>query len=139
MAALTITASQVLRVSGDVVTGTAGATITAGQSVYLSSSNTWLLAQADGTAAESGYGSEYGIALHASLSGQPIDVQINGDITLGAGAAPAAGIPYFVGTTAGDIVLSGDLSAGHYTALLGIGMGTNKVRITRCATGVVKA
>ena len=93
MADLSITAAQVLPdPSGDVYNGIAGATITAGQSVYLDATTTTVkLADADASAAAA---AAIGIALHAATSGQPIRVQRSGTPTLGAGAAPAVGTVY---------------------------------------------
>lgn len=135
MASLTITASQVLLVSGERLTGTAGATITAGQSVYLdTTTNTWRLAQADGTIAEAGQ-SGLGISLHGASSGQPIDVAGPGcDVNLGAGAAAAAGTVYVPGATAGDIAPTGDVTtSGYFRSILALGKGSNKVRVVALA------
>lgn len=135
MASLTITASQVALNSGEVIRGTAGATITAGASVYLdTSTNKWKLAQADGTIAEAGQ-SGLGIALHGASDGQPLAVAGPGcDVTLGAGAAPAASAIYIVGATAGDIAAAADVSTtGHFRSILALGKGSNKVRVVALA------
>jgi len=135
MASLTITAAQVLLVSGERKYGTAGATITAGHAVYLdTATNTWKLAQCDGTAAEAGTDG-LGIALHGASSGQPLDVAGPGcDVNLGAGAAAAAGTVYVVGATAGDIAPTADVStSGHYRSILALGKGSNKVRVVALA------
>lgn len=131
MASLTITAAQVVLNSGESIRGTAGATITAGASVYLdTTTNTWKLAQADGTAAEAGQDG-LGIALHGASSGQPLAIAGPGcDVTLGAGAAPAASAVYIVGATAGDIAAAADVSTtGNYRSVLCVGKGSNKVRV----------
>lgn len=135
MASLTITASQVLLVSGERKTGTAGATITAGHAVYLdTATNKWKLAQCDGTAAEAGTDG-LGIALHGASDGQPIDVAGAGcDVNLGAGAAAAAGTVYVVGATAGDIAPTADVSTStQYRSILALGKGSNKVRVVALA------
>src|SRR5688572_2641248 len=130
MASLTITASQVALVSGEVIRGTAGATITAGQSVYLdTATNKWKLAQADGTIAEAGQ-SGLGIALHGASDGQPLAVAGPGcDVNLGAGAAAVASIVYVVSPTAGEIGVIGDVTtSGHFRSIVALGKGSNRVR-----------
>jgi hypothetical protein len=69
MADLTITAANVIAGnSAKTETGTAGATVTAGQVVYKDSAdNKFKLA--DNDSATAGLRSPYGIALHASLAG----------------------------------------------------------------------
>lgn len=131
MAALSITAAQVLPVAGaQTVTGVAGATITAGQAVYLDdSAGKWKLAQCDGTAAEAG-SAGYGIALTGGGDGQPIVVALPGSkVTLGAGAAPAAGVVYYVGGTAGALNVVGDLASTNKILPICIGIGSNQVKI----------
>lgn len=127
MADLTITTTQVVSDSGIVERVEAGATITAGQGVYRMANGTWGLAQCDGTAIESGSGTAIGIALTGGTSGQDILVQRNGVLTLGAGAAPAAGEIYLVSATAGGIAPEADIGAGKYVTVLGVGKSGNKL------------
>ncbi len=130
MADLSITATQVLKGSGAVVAnGTAGATITAGQTLYADStdSNKLKLAQADGTAAEA---TCVGIALHAAGSGQPIQYQTGGTITIGAGAAPAEGMIYVLSDTAGGLAPHTDADdpvSTEYTSIIGAADGSNGI------------
>lgn len=131
MTALSITAAQVLPAANcPTVTGVAGEAITQGQAVYLSTSGTWLKAQCDGTAAEAG-SEGYGLALTAAGGvGQPVVVALpGGTVTLGAGAAPAASVPYFIGASAGDLVPLGDLSSTNKVTPICFGVGSNKVKI----------
>lgn len=130
MTALSITTTQVLPVSGPQEHGVAGEAITQGQAVYFASSGKWLKAQADGTTAEAGEGG-YGIALSgAGADGQPVSVAKPGSIvTLGAGAAPAAGIVYFVGATAGALVPGADLVSTNKALPICVGIGTNRVKV----------
>src|SRR5687767_15673944 len=100
MADLTVTAASVLLTSGNKYSGTAGATITAGQTVYLDSvTNTLKLAQCDGTAAEAAC---VGIALHASLTGQPLEYAGHGAV-INIGATTAKTTTYLVGAAAGGV------------------------------------
>lgn len=131
MAALTITAAQVLPASGPTVAAIAGAAITPGQSVHFdAASGTWKPAQGDGTAAEAG-ADGYGIALtQAAAALQPIVVALPGaKVTLGAGAAPAAGIVYFIGDTAGGLHVATDLGSGDKVTAMGVGLTGNKILI----------
>lgn len=121
MVDLVITAANV--VAGANATkrrGTAGATITAGQAVYLDQSSTgkWLLADGDeDTAAERG-GQIVGIALNGAADGQPIEVQTKGLITIG--ATLTAGTTYYLSDTPGGICPLADLASGDYYVIVGI-------------------
>jgi hypothetical protein len=78
MADLTVTAASVLWTSGSKISGIAGASVTAGQALYLDSTTSTLkLAQADGTTAEA---AAVGIALHAAGTGQPLVYADQGSI-----------------------------------------------------------
>jgi hypothetical protein len=124
MADLTITAASVLLTSGSALSGTAGATITAGQCVYLDSvTNTLKLAQADGTAAEA---AAVGIALHASLSGQPLAYAPTGS-TINIGATTVKTTAYMVAPTAGGVAPQADLTSGHRIVYLGYATTTGGV------------
>lgn len=131
MAVLVITAAQVLPSAGPTVAGIAGAAITQGQAVYFdAASGTWKLAQGDGTAAEAGQDG-YGIALSAAgAAGAPIVVALPGAvITLGAGAAPAAGVVYYIGDTAGGLHVVGDIGSTDKVVPICLGLTTNRVLI----------
>ena len=130
MAALSITTSQVLLSTGQTKTGFAGEAITPGQAVYYASSGKWLKAQCDGTAAEAGSGG-YGIALsQAAADGQPLVVALPGaTVTLGAGAAPAAGTVYCIGATAGALNPTADMATTNKVTPIALGIGSNKVKV----------
>ena len=96
--------------------GTAGATITAGQAIYLDSSTSTLkLCDADASVTAAAC---VGVALHASLSGQPLQYLTGGQITIG--ATVAIGTIYVAAATAGGIAPSTDLASGWFTAIIGI-------------------
>ena len=146
MADLTITATSVVRggTSTDVVNRSynAGATVTAGQVVYLdtaASPMTWKLAQSDGTAIQSGYGDgvEFGIALHGAASGQPLAVQTEGTITIG--ATIVATTEYIVSAAAGGICPAADLASTQYYTRLGYGQSTTVLALHKRASNVTKA
>lgn len=133
MAALTITAANVLPGSNaETRQGTAGATITQGQVVYLdSATNTYKLADTNGAAA---LRSPAGIALNGASAGQPLMVQTGGDITIG--ATLTAGTAYYLGGTAGTIVPVGDLTTGDYPVIIGIAKSTTVLAVKIVESGV---
>ncbi len=125
MADLVITAADVNQVSGNEGRGIAGATITAGQSLYEDStdSNKLKLADADASATAACVG----VALHAASSGQPIAYAKTGEVDIG--ATVAAGAIYVVSTTAGGVAPDSDLGTGDYVTIIGIGDSTTSTSI----------
>lgn len=118
MADLTITAANVQQASdAEVEHGTAGATITAGQTVYkdTTDSDKWKLADNDDTAAKA---EATGIALVNCADGQPISVIRRGDIDLG--ATLTVGEIYVLSSTAGGIAPEADLVTNDFVTVLGI-------------------
>lgn len=137
MSDLSITASQVQAgTNADFFDGTAGATVTAGQPVYLDATDNLLkLADADASLAKANV---KGIALHGASLGQPLRTQTDGTLTLGAGAAPVVGKVYKLGLTAGSWSPIEDMDAGgQYDTNLGVGMATNAVKLDIFASGQI--
>lgn len=133
MADLSITAANVVKGTGSsVTTGTAGASITAGQTVYLdSASGTYKLAKSNLAGAHPATG----IALHASLSGQPLQVLTGGPINLG--AVLTAGTAYYLsGASAGGICPVADLATGMTPVVLGIATSTSVLNVKIQDSGV---
>jgi hypothetical protein len=134
MADLTITAANVLAGSGaQFSTGTAGATVTAGQPVYqdATDSNKWKPADGNASLAAA---TVIGIALHASLAGQPLKVQTLGDITIG--ATVTVGGVYVLSATAGGIAPVADLASGNFTFIIGIGKTASVMTLVMKTAGV---
>lgn len=129
---LSITATQVLKGS-DATTnnGIAGATITAGQPLYLNASSSLALCDADGDATTSVC---VGIALHGASAGQPIHYQTGGSITLGAAAAMTVGETYLTSDTAGGIRPVADVDAGDYVSILGVASSASVLKM--CSGGI---
>jgi hypothetical protein len=137
MADLTITAANVVAGSGaKKVTGTAGATITAGQVVYLDSADSEYKL-ADNDSATAAVRSVAGIALHAALDGQPLTILTGGPITIG--ATTAVGVVYCLSSTAGGICPSADIAAGDYNTIIGIGTSVTAIDVKLHAAGAVMA
>jgi hypothetical protein len=134
MADLTITAASVISGSGAKKTlGVAGAAITAGQAVYLdATTNTFKLA--DDNSATAAARVPFGIALHAASAGQPLSVQTEGPITIG--AALTAGVAYYLSDVPGGICPVADLAAGEYPSILGIATSTTVLDLDIQRSGV---
>jgi hypothetical protein len=138
MADLTITAANVIAGSGaDVTRGIAGATVTAGQAVYLDTASTgkWLLADSDAASAITRGSASFGVALNGASNGQPLAVQTGGDITIG--ATMTAGVAYYLSDAPGAICPFADLATGDYVTLIGIAKSTTVLAIDPLYSGVV--
>ncbi|MAZ17888.1 MAG: hypothetical protein CL535_16355 [Ahrensia sp.] len=116
--------------------GTAGETITAGQAVYLDQASTgeWLLADSDGASAAVRGGELVGIALNGASDGQPIKVQLDGDITIG--ATLTAGTTYYLSDAPGGICPIADLATGDYYVIVGIATSTSVLKLGFQYSGV---
>lgn len=139
MAALTITAGNVLLVTGRQLTGTALTTITAGQALYTDLTRGQYGANvgpsdANGTA---NLRTTIGISLHAALAGQPIlYAGTDGDV-VSFGAILTQNLCYIAGGgTPGDINPIADLTSGWYLSTCGFAMTTSNLRVTLLASGV---
>jgi hypothetical protein len=135
MADISITAANVLPQNGAVRTSsTAGATVTAGQVVYLeASTQTCKLCDVNSATAEAR--TPYGLALHGALTGQPLTVQTAGPVALG--TVLTAGVAYYASGTAGGIRPAADNTTGDYPALLGMSTSTSVLNIDIQAPGAV--
>lgn len=124
MADITVTAASVVKGANALTKhGTAGATITAGQTLYLdSTTGTLKLADANASAATADV---VGIALNGASSGQPVEyVYEDDDFT--PGATVAAGTIYVLSGTAGGIAPAADLVTGMFAGILFVGKSTSK-------------
>ncbi len=133
MADLVITKANVIAgANPNIRRGTAGATVTAGQSVYedATDSNSWKLADNDDTAAKA---AAIGIAMNDALDGQPLQIITGG--TLGLGAILTTGTVYVVSSTPGGIAPWADLTSGEYITVLGVATSTSNLRMLLLATG----
>lgn len=117
MADLTITATSVVWTSGPKEFGVAGATITAGQAVYIDTANNNVLklAQSDGTTLES---TVAGIALNGGATSQPISYAPTGSV-INIGATTAKTTTYVLSATAGGVCPQADLVSTNKIVRLG--------------------
>lgn len=134
MSDLSITAASVVAGSNsNTVTGTLGATVTAGQVVYKDDSDGhWKLA--DNNSATAAVRVPQGIALNGGASGQPVRVLVSGDITIG--ATLTAGVVYYLSDTPGGICPVADLASGEYPASIGIATSTTVLKVNITSSGV---
>ena len=68
-----------------------------------------------------------GIALHAALADQPLEVATGGPLDIG--ATVTVGEIYTVHTTAGGIGPYSDLAAGDYVSIIAVGTTTARIDI----------
>lgn len=134
MSDLSITAASVVAGSNsNTVSGTLGATVTAGQVVYKDDSDGyWKLA--DNNSATAAVRVPQGIALNGGASGQPVRVLVSGDITIG--ATLTAGVVYYLSDTPGGICPVADLASGEYPASIGIATSTTVLKVNITSSGV---
>lgn len=134
MATLSITATSVTAAINGVAKQSVqwGETMTAGCPVYQKAADGlfWKM-QADGTAAESGVGVVYGVALSGGNSSQWGVIATSGPVTIG--AVVVVGTHYYVHATAGLIGLFSDLASTNY--ITDLGYATTTAIITLSGSG----
>lgn len=122
MADISITAGSVVPgTNAQVSRAIAGATITAGQTVYIdtTASNVLKLADANSSSLTA---TVAGIAVCGGAAGQYVTYQTSGRLTLG-GTITAGGV-YVASSTAGGVAPVADLASGWRTSTIGIGLST---------------
>jgi hypothetical protein len=136
MADISITASNVIGSAlARRVSKSASSTITAGQPVYLTSTN--LVAPADANASAT-TAKVFGIAENGGATGQRISV-ITQDPALVIGATVAIGDVLVLSATAGGIAPAADLATGHFCTVLGVAISTTAINFAPVAAGAAKA
>ena len=132
MTDLAVTATNVAKGADALIeNGTAGVAVTAGQAVYLdSTTGKFLLSDNNGT----GTRDVRGIALHAAASGQPLAIQRDGDLNLG--ATLTAGVDYWLSGTPGGICPRADVTTGMDPILIGIAKSTTVLTLAITDVGV---
>ena len=124
---LSVTAASVAP-SADAVTkaGTAGEALTAGQAVYRKSSDgKWYKADCNSATAEVRVAS--GIVLTGSAAGQPVVVQTDGSLTIG--ATVSNGVVYYLSGTAGGIRPVADNTTGDYPQTIGMATSASVIKL----------
>lgn len=136
MTDLVVTSANVVK-GADAVTVTkiALAAITAGQVVYLASSGQVGLHDANSATAEVRV--PLGIALNGAAVNQPVVVQTEGDVTMG--ATLGIGVVYLASPTPGGIMPSADAAIGDMINVLGVGKTASVLKMKLFSSGIVKA
>lgn len=125
MADISVTAASVAAGSNCITqSGTAGASITAGQTLYIDTANSNVLKLADADLSSLG-ATVAGISLHAAASGQPITYAVAGNMTFN--AVLTAGKVYVNSATAGGIAPVADLTTNWRTSVLGVATTTTNL------------
>lgn len=133
MADLTQTATSVVAGSNaKTIRGILGETVTAGMTVVRDpTTRKYLKSDVDSaTAALRGCD---GIALNGGAINQPVIIQTEGDINVG--ATLAVGTIYIVSDTAGGIMPAADSETGDYPIILGIASTTTNLKLALKAAG----
>lgn len=137
MADLSITATSVVTsgTSGNsFLDCTAGATITAGVPCYLDSTDS---DKAKPCISSSLAASAIrGVALHAATSGQPLRLQVSGNMVIG--ATVAKNTIYNISANAGGVT-SDAIGSGAYGGIVGFGISTTVITLICRTTGVATA
>lgn len=138
MANLSITAANVIASSSAVIRREykAGATITAGQLVYLDANSVWQLVDSDAAATGNAVNDLRGIALNGAAANQPLSVctQDLGGFTVG--ATLTNGTTYYASTTAGAI--ANDVpTTNAYPTIVGVARSAALLVLNPTASGVV--
>jgi len=134
MADIVVTAANVVAGSNaKKATGVAGATITAGQTLYADSAASFTLKPGDANAS-SVTAKIVGVALHGASANQPITyVYEDDDFT--PGATLTTGTIYVASGTAGGIAPAADITTGWYPTVLFIAKSTSKAVLKLVAGG----
>lgn len=133
MTDLVITAADVAAQGGaGTSSGTAAATITAGDALAKNSSGALVLA----SDASATLAAVVGIALHAASSGQPIKYQTSGRIDLGATLAVGK---HYVLSTDGAIAPVDDIAGGEYASYIGWAEDAQYLRLNLLAADAAAA
>lgn len=132
MADLSITAANVAKGSSGIPkVGTAGATITAGQTIYLDSA-TGKMKLSQNTSAT--LADVKGVSLNGASDEQPVSYLEEGDIDLG--VTLTVGEIYVLSATAGGIAPEADNGSGEFVTILGVASAADNLKLKINASGV---
>jgi hypothetical protein len=135
MADYSVTAASVVKTSTTSISeGIAGATVTAGQAVYIDTADSSKLKGCDADAQASSVCA--GIALHGAANGQPLKYATGGSLTFN--SAFAAGDVVCVSTTVGGLAPYADLASGDFITVIGIATSATNLRIAINASETAK-
>lgn len=137
MADISVTAASVAASANAVVLKqyNAGATIAAGEVVYLDANNKWQLMDANASATGNDPSNTRGIALGGGANNQPIAVATK-DSYFTPGATLTNGIAYYASANAGKIAPVADVGSGNYATFIGIARSTSILNLNPTAAGI---
>ena len=135
MADLSITAANVDLISGPTGEADAGATIAAGEIVYLEAA-TGTLKLADNDHATAEVRAAAGLALNGGGADQPIKYAKNGAIVDLGGAILTAGTDYYLSGTPGKIAPRADVTTGDDPVRIGMALTTSQLKLDIADPGV---
>jgi hypothetical protein len=137
MTDIAVTATNVKKGSGaKVVIKYALEAITAGQSVYQSTTDATKVGKHDADGAAP-LNTLYGVALNGASIDQPVVVQYDGEINIG--GTVAVGTVYLGSDTAGGIRPDADRNTGDTVSILGVGKTVTTIQLDIKNTGIVSA
>lgn len=136
MADVTVTAASVALTSGQTDTGTAGATITAGQILYKDTANSNVLKHASCAATASSV--VCGMALNGGASGQPIQFAKAGAVIV-PGATLGVGTIYILSDGTGTYCPVADLATSDKVVIVGYATTASSLTLLLKDTVTTKA
>lgn len=136
MADISVTAASVTLTSGQTDTGTAGATITAGQLLYKDTANSNVLKHASCAATATAV--VCGMALNGGASGQPIQFAKAGAILV-PGATLGVGEIYVLSDGSGTYAPRADLTTGDKVVIVGYATTASSITLLLKDTVTTKA
>lgn len=137
MADLSINAANVLASANAVIEKAYnfGATVTAGQLVYLDANNKWQLMDANAAATGNGVTDTRGVALCNGSNNQPAAV-CKEDIYFKPGATLVNGLAYYASPNAGAVANAVDITTGNYPVFAFLARDTAYAHLKFVAAGV---
>lgn len=137
MADLSITAASVVASANATVykNYNFGATVTAGQVVYLDANNLWQLKDANAAVTGNLVNSTTGITLVGGANGQPGTVAVK-DSDFTPGATLTNGASYWASANAGAIAPVADVTTGNYATFIMVAKSTTKANLNPTGAGI---
>ena len=111
----------------------AGAAITAGQAIYLDSTDGNTAKPADANLS-SAAAAAVGVSLTGAADGEQVAYVVSGDFELG--GTLVKGTTYILSATAGGIAPDSDAVSGWYKTILGVASSTTNLTLSVNATGI---
>lgn len=137
MADLSITAANVVASANATILRqyNAGATVTAGQVVYLDANSKWQPMDANASATGNDPANTRGIALGGAANNQPLAVATK-DSWFTPGASLTNSASYYASPNAGGIAPAADITSGNYATFLGVARSTTVLNLNPTAAGI---